>query len=148
MFKMRLLTLYQFICDTCGEIIQCPQEGYVQFRQDEDGRYCDFVIVHHKSVSPRGPDYDCYQHGLDWDLEYFLGPAGVNHLLSLADPQGHSVVELTSWLELFRRLQIPYYEEARPYFDDAIRDGFISDGPRAYLYPDLSEIAEQYGATR
>jgi hypothetical protein len=50
---MKLVPLKQWICDTCGEVIERPNEGYVQFvDSNNDGNYDDFVIVHHAAYSP------------------------------------------------------------------------------------------------
>ena len=43
-----------YYCDKCGEIIEKPEDGYVQFKRTiKDGLvYEDFSIVHHYLKSP------------------------------------------------------------------------------------------------
>lgn len=51
-----LIPLKQFICDECGEIINSPGEGYVEWEEgiDQDGQFFakGFRIVHHLPKSP------------------------------------------------------------------------------------------------
>jgi len=53
---------------------------------------------------------------------------------------------MISFTELFRRLHIPYYEEARIYFDEARSDGFFEGHNEFTIYsqPNLINIIEEY----
>jgi hypothetical protein len=61
----KLKPLQQFVCDTCGELIQSVDQGYVEWLWDDKGGNArDFHIVHHALYSPLKPDLGCYQHRL------------------------------------------------------------------------------------
>jgi hypothetical protein len=49
---MKLKTLQQWICDTCGEIIADPSQGYVEWLTGEDRLAHGYRIVHHAPYSP------------------------------------------------------------------------------------------------
>jgi hypothetical protein len=87
--------------------------------------------------------------GQDSDYEFqarplrdFLGPVGIQNLVSLVEPalgstDGEvllSVESLRAWALLARRLQVPYYEEARRYFEDARKDDFFASIVSEGLY--------------
>ena len=85
---MKLVPLKQQICDTCGEVVERPNEGYVQFiDSDNDGKYDDFVIVYHAAYSPLKRNNKCYKNGYsDLDLSSFLGTDELSRLIGLVDP--------------------------------------------------------------
>lgn len=153
-----LIPLKQWICDTCGEIIELPEHGWLEWRQDERHKAFDFKIVHHVTYSPRGPHGNCYQSNeLHNHLTRFVGEDGLPHLLCLLDegvhiglgPDCHScpqVKDIGEWMELIRRLQVPYYEEARQYFDGACEDGHF-DGEYGNIFrpKELKYIIDKYG---
>lgn len=153
---MKLVPLKQWICDTCGEVIERPNEGYVQFiDSDNDGKYDDFVIVHHAAYSPLKRNNKCYKNGYsDLDLSSFLGTDGLSRLIGLVDPgefyYPNLLLPKTSnfrkWITLVRRLQTPYYEEARFYFKQAKADGWFDgiseDAP--YKEDFLYRIIQKY----
>lgn len=153
---MKLKPLQQWICDTCGEIIECPEDGYVQFK-DGDMGYDNFIIVHHFSASPRKDNNTrgCYQYYADSSLKSFLEAGGLAHLLALVDPGEHKCYELKQphtgdfrkWVDFVRRLQLPYYEEARLYWQKAEKDGFFSGANETwpYLSENLKLLIETYG---
>ncbi|GEA17755.1 hypothetical protein [Moorella sp. E306M] len=153
---MKLTPLRQWICDTCGEVIQKPEDGYVQFHQDENGNYDDFIIVHHYSASPLKGKFEkgCYRYDLDLDLKHFLGEKGLVRLLSLIDVGQHinpkldkpRASNIRKWVNFVRRLQTPYYEEARLYWELAEQDGFFDGANEVWPYlPDtLKELIEKY----
>jgi hypothetical protein len=68
-------------------------------------------------------------------LENFVGPSGINYLLAFLDVgdylqpdyEGPQASDLRGFTETFRRLHIPYYEEARHYWSLAIENG-VFDG--------------------
>lgn len=155
---MRLRPLEQFVCDTCGEIIDTPEQGYIEWLDDKKaGR---FNIVHHSLRSPLKPSRSCYQHEnaygrSDSALQDFLGSRGVVEMLSFIDvghyhrPEYHGpdVADLREWTEVARRLFIPHYEEARLYWDRALADGFFEGANELwpYLPETLQKLIEQYG---
>jgi len=79
---MTLTPLQQWICDKCREVIEKPEEGWVEWLT-EDGtlKKGDFKIVHHIAASPlREKGRDCYHYSCvesqNSDLRYFCGPDG------------------------------------------------------------------------
>lgn len=153
---MKLEPLRQWICDTCGEVIEKPEEGYVQFiDSDNDGEYDDFIIVHHSAYSPLKGKNKCYRNGyVDLDLPSFLGADGLSRLIGLVDPGEFYYPDFPTpktsnfrkWITLVRRLQTPYYEEARLYFEQAKADGWLDgmseDAP--YKEAFLQQIIQKY----
>tara|TARA_Y100000588_G_scaffold201434_1_gene215043 strand:- start:58 stop:552 length:495 start_codon:yes stop_codon:yes gene_type:complete len=143
---MNLNPLRQWICDQCGEVIQKPEDGYLEWIRNPEGLYEGFKIVHHKTASPLQYENDgCFHYTNapdrhDLHLDAFIGNAGLPKLLSLvdngciADPfdeTGIKVANMREYMELFRRLQLPYYEEARLHFSSALDDGEF-DGHSEY----------------
>jgi len=154
---MQLKPLEQWICDTCGEVIKCPEDGYVQFKKGDKGGHDDFIIVHHLAVSPRKGNNKngCYQYNADSDLKSYLAVDGLARLLALVDPGEHKCDELKhpntgnfrKWVDFVRRLQLPYYEEARLYWSEAEQDGFFDGAGETwpYLPRNLNYLIEKYG---
>jgi hypothetical protein len=110
--------LTQWICDTCGEPVGI-QSGWLEWLDGRDWRTGakrgphSFHIVHNRKR--------CFQNDgrdecSDNHLQYFLGPSGLAYLLSIIDPEigDGPPADMAEYLEVFRRLQIPFYEEARP----------------------------------
>lgn len=159
----KLEPLQQWVCDECGELIEEPSHGYVEWRRTDDPPYAKygFRIVHHALQSPnRSRGGDCYysrqERGGDMALPESLGVKGMIHLTSWIDPgeefleeyDGPRVRDLREWTVLFRRLQIPHYEEARFHFAEAHADGNLGSANQVYFYlPEkgLRAILEQYG---
>ena len=145
---MGLEPLQQWICDTCGELIERPKDGYVQWLVKENAdekivKYA-FHIVHHAPASPRRTASgtrgdDCYHrdtrevHIGDLPVELLIGADGLGHLLTLPYG-GHAIEDMEELFAIIRRLHIPYFEEARLHFDKAIRDGIIESERRAHAY--------------
>lgn len=129
--------LSKWYCDICGELIEKPEDGYVQFnRNNPNYNFDDFIIVHHYQASPlkEKRKNGCYKYHSDLDLISFLGDEGKVHLLSLLDKDLYcnynphvQAVNLRDWNDLFMRVQIPYYEEARRYWYKAMADGYFDD---------------------
>ncbi|RKY37458.1 MAG: hypothetical protein DRP78_01105, partial [Candidatus Omnitrophota bacterium] len=57
-----LKPLQEWICDTCGEIIRSPHDGYVEWLSNNDKQQRGFRIVHHARCSPKYPSGDCYKY--------------------------------------------------------------------------------------
>lgn len=125
----------QWICDTCGERIETVAAGWIEWqtKSGADGVWKKHSprLVHHRPASPRvnGCQYDedrIYKHGGyivgDLPLDQFVGTDGLLTLLSFVS-EGY--FELEESLELIKRIQIPNYDLARPYFNEAIGEGII-----------------------
>lgn len=159
-----LVPLQQWICDTCGGVIQRPNEGFIEWQRVEraangiEWAAQDFRIVHHAAFSPRRPadrsrpnpmrrGTHCYQHEdaprrADLHLDDVTGEHAQPFLLSLIDagpdfygqPTANGVADLQEWIELARRLSTPYYEEARRYLPDAFSSGRFEGYGPEYVY--------------
>ncbi len=148
---MKLLPLQQFKCDVCGQIIARPEVGWVEWLAGptHGTKAHGFRIVHNSNRC----QYPSSGRVHDIHLTHLLGPDGLATLLALVSPGGRSgnredgVESLEEWGELVRRLQIPYYEEARQYWSDAEADGyFTGKGKHApYRQVTLRDILTQYG---
>lgn len=151
---MKLIPGKQWICDACGEIIEKPEDGYVQWKRNSDLQIEDFVIVHHLPASPRKKlKNGCYIYDCDCDLESFLGIKGLVELQALIDPGPYHMPEykpmvkdIRKWLDFYKRLQLPYYEEARQYWRRAMNDGYFGDSNEIYIYLpiNLKRMIEYY----
>lgn len=157
-----LRPLEQFICDECGRIIENPQDGYVEWEEgrDSEGNHFarGFRIVHNVPASPR-QNVGCFRYENspyrnDIQLDFFLENVN-NYLMSFLDlgivhdPHFHIGCRISNFhefVEFFRRLTIPYYEEARRYFPTAIQEGYFEDVNELVLYtPDyLRRLITRY----
>lgn len=143
--------LEQFVCDTCHSLIEKPEEGWLEWLDDDTGVH-SFRIVHHKSA--------CRQHSSDRNvkdnhLNYFVGVDNLPNLYKFLDPgyrynrdlqpvaNGLHIAEFT---ELLRRLTIPHYEEARIYFEQAEEDGLFDGANEVSPYKQdiLKRIIHNY----
>ena len=147
---MRLVPLQQFICDTCGELIASPANGWLEWRKDADGTLTGFRIVHHATASPRQPPADCYYpekiKAGDMHLDSYLGPDGLVRLTAFLVPPPAERVDIEGLVEVIRRLHIPQYEEARAYWRQATDDGFF-DGANEhfpYIQSTLETLLDEY----
>ncbi len=144
--------LRQWVCDHCRELIAKPGHGWLEWIDDEGGAH-SFKIVHWGG--------DCYHHTGHLDmadayLSDYLGADGMPKLLSFLDlgpyhdPEGKSVPgvkDLREFVELMRRLTIPYYEEARLHWAKAKAEGFFADANEVWIYmpKTLKALIEHYG---
>ena len=149
--------LKQFICDKCGEIIEKPEDGYVIWREDTNRQLSNILIVHHNYRDDYGIAHDCdnnhTMYPLSLPLVSFLGSDGLVNILSMVDPGPNFIPEYRDlignkreFMEFVRRVQIPYYEEARIYWDKAQSEGFFVDANEDWTYlPDtLKELIARY----
>lgn len=152
----KLKPLHQWVCDICGEIIEKPEDGYIQFHY-QDSKCDDIIIVHHLTKSPRREynEEGCYKYQSDLDLKSYLSHEGIARMISRMDLgeyhepdyEGPRVSDIRKWADVFRRLQIPYYEEARLYWNRALNDGYF-DGANEiwpYLPQNLEMLIRNYG---
>jgi hypothetical protein len=117
--------LTQWACDTCGEAVD-SKSGWLEWLDGRDHAAGvrrgprNFHIVHNRS---RCFQNDGHDECSDNHLHYFVGPAGLAYLLSIIDPAvgDGPPADLAEYLEVFRRLQVPYYEEARPRISEEAR---------------------------
>ena len=150
--------LKQWICDVCGKIIERPEDGYVVWGYDEDGRIDKIRILHQNrrgDQERQGCDHDRFQFPNSLPIDRFLGDDGKILLLSLVDPgpffreeYRDQIADKRQFLDVVRRFQIPYYEEARLYLDRARAEGFLDGANEIYTYlpSTLKSVVEEYGS--
>ena len=160
-----LTPLKQFVCDECGLIIDSPKKGYVEWEHgtDKNGKMFarGFRIVHAAYASPMKDKNKegCYKYGdsyyrSDIDLDNFLRCAHqymysylqLGFLHDANNEIGCQIDNFPEFVDFFKRLTIPYYEEARFSFQQALADGFISDESEISLFTEdvLKSIVEKY----
>lgn len=135
-------------CDVCGQLIASADDGYVTWRHDEDHKDLGFKIIH------RG-QCDDKQDPSSEPLKDFLGSSGLARLLSflsagpLQRARGHKpymqVGDMDGFVDFMRRVQTPFYEEARQKFKtDKVKDDY-SDANEVlpYLPEYLERIAKE-----
>jgi hypothetical protein len=139
-----------WVCDKCGQLINSPKEGYVEWYEDETGSDTGFKILHSARFSPFYPSGLCSFHFktkkfmFDYNLSDLIDADGLAFFLGYF--QALKFKDKKELFEIIRRLHIPYYEEARLYWKKAIKDGFFdgADGAQPYLQSTLIELIKKY----
>jgi hypothetical protein len=143
--------LKQWICDVCGKLIETPEDGYVIWSDDKNSHYADFKIIHQGQC-------DKTPTSGSMSVPEFLGDNGCSNLLSFLSkglirvnhtevPSTISPANIDDFVDLFRRLQTPFYEEARIHFDNSeLFQEFREENDR-YVYSEknLRQIIKRYG---
>ncbi|MDB5293675.1 MAG: hypothetical protein JWL69_4916 [Phycisphaerales bacterium] len=145
-----LKPLEEWICDVCSEVIPSPNKGCVIWQTTEDeGHPYNFTIIHQGQC-----DKKHFHHSQP--LRDFLGVEGIPLLLTfvtpgpikrkLGDKGEDRPKDLDEFADFFRRVQTPYYEEARMKFSDpALLDDNSDNNELApYLPKNLKRIIERY----
>ncbi len=148
-----LTPIQQFVCDSCGQLIEKPEDGWFEWLENTKTKAYGFRIVHHlKSCQYSGHPSDLS----DTDLVDVLGPNGLPKLYRfidagpMHDPKRTYVPEvrdLREFMEILRRLTIPYYEEARLYWNDAKHDNYFDGANEVWIYlpKNLKNLIKKYG---
>ncbi len=142
-------------CDTCGEKINSPEQGRIEWFSfnDENGvrRHCNLRLVHDILVSPlkkmnlkrKGCAFDLHEEFFKSEgsveshaLSEFLGPDGLMRLLSFIANAEFPVADV---IRMIKRLNIPGYETARHFFRRAVNEGVILQGV-SEDYPEQKDI--------
>ena len=105
--------LKQYLCDECGQVIEKPEDGWVEWLYDtipgtHEMHHHSYRIVHHQSRSPlrRGCyAYTHHENRCDNHLHYILA-------YDLLPPHARNIWEYVGFV---RRLTVPHFEEARQY---------------------------------
>lgn len=157
MDEKMLKPLEEFYCDTCGELIESPEEGYVVWKNNDELKDHGFIIIHQGKCDPgrRGSaSRDRYPCSLP--LTDFLGVKGLvllTSFLSLGKVKANlkqdnviKVADVDQFIDFFRRVQVPYYEEARTKFKEPELLDWYSDANEIlpYLEDTLKSIIENY----
>ncbi|KOX14987.1 hypothetical protein ADK66_03025 [Micromonospora sp. NRRL B-16802] len=147
---MTTTPLKSWQCDRCPDLITDPDMALVVWRSENQKRE-GFLIVH-KSVDGRDCDPGSpagYRESLE--LSNFLGGTGASMMLSWLSmgpvrgvPDTNRVADLDEFVDLFRRVQVPWYEQARSRFQEEETQHWLSDANEYYPYlPDtLQRTAE------
>jgi hypothetical protein len=127
----------RWLCDSCGQPIEKVGEGrveWIEFDQPRDGlKGRGLRIVHNLPASPRAKhggkcQYDQREDIGDAEsysslfLREFTPPDGLMTLIGMMVAHESPLEEI---VETIRRLYVPGYEEARPYFADALSEAVI-----------------------
>jgi hypothetical protein len=143
------MSVSNWICDKCGEIIKTASEGYVLWDSNEQLKSYGFIIVHQKKCDDRTKTNSM-------PLEDFLGNRGLTYLTSMLSigpikkniGQGNScsIKDMDEFVDFFRRVQIPYYEQARIHFSTAefLNEHHDDNEVGPYLSSQLKKITEDY----
>lgn len=141
--------LSKWKCDVCGGFIESADDGYVLWKSDANHRSYGFKIIHQGKC-------DNHSYPLSAALSDFLGPRGLTTLLAmlslgpvaknLSRPTHCDVADLDEFVDFVRRVQIPYYEEARPCFNnlDLLRAYSGANEICPYLPEELAGIPDRY----
>jgi hypothetical protein len=130
--KIELEPLKQWYCDHCGEIIDCADNGWLEWLKEIDGdREDKFRIVHHDEKCMYN-DKNLFRQGYltrDMHLNHYVGPDGLNNLLEIMTRPGMDQAEV---IKIIRRIHVPYYEQSLLYREVAISEGYFSSDPEFY----------------
>jgi hypothetical protein len=154
-----LTPLKQFICDSCGEIIQSPEQGWIEWLVkgtiNKDATCSNFRICHHKSASPYEWRHGCYNYathpdGADMHLNHYYDGKkfriGRKPFHTKKRFEGIETSDKRALTILRLRLECPYYEEARLYLDKARKDNFLPMKGDEYIINEevLKCVIEEY----
>jgi hypothetical protein len=143
--------LSSWVCDTCGQKITEPQSANVISRVLDDDATAEYRIVH-KNMGGRTCDPGAkggFLHNMS--LDTYLGPDGLAWILSelslgpLREGQGQPRVDdVNQFVDFVRRVQTPWYEEARRRFGERSVQDALSDANEVlpYLPETLERIAK------
>ena len=144
----RPLTIWY--CDFCKEPIEDVNNCYVIWKCTEKGAYYSFKIIHSVKCDQR----EVYDRSLP--IKEFLGIDGITNLLSflslgpiisnLSSGGFQQIHDFDDFVDFFRRVQIPYYEEARRKFNNQklLSDFIDANEVFPYTQEGLKKISNDY----
>ena len=142
---MKLIPLKQWFCDTCGELISKPEDACLEWYLDRNtSAETGFRIVHAHQPACRYDERQLERDKkslLDLPFNTVIWPDGLGALLYVMEHTTFASVK--DFIDIVRRLQVPYYEEARHYWQQAEKDGLF-DGSE-YTMKALLSIINRYG---
>ena len=137
--------LTQWRCDVCHEPIESAADGYVTWHTTEkDLREYGFKIIHKMKC-------DDNEAPASAELQEFLGPDGLTYVLShlsygplkqsTGTPAGP--VDMNEFVDFIRRVQVPFYEEARQRFSEqeVREDRYDWNEYLPYMVAELEKLA-------
>jgi hypothetical protein len=126
-----LIPLKQWICDSCGQIIEKSEDGWWEYLDDfKTNAILGFRIVHHQKSCMYDERPIAHEDLLlgDLPLNQIIDSGGFGHMLHWLELSETKKLECTivinGYIEVMRRLYLPYWEEARQYWEKALKDGF------------------------
>jgi hypothetical protein len=142
-----------FVCDGCGEKIVDVVSGVVEWVED-GGAPRDFRICHAPpavaSTKPKCTKYVGKMIAGHAPLARSSGQDGAAFVLARMSDMCINGVTYTAFMEaeeVFKRLSVPYYEEARRHMTSAESDGYFDgrDPDDATRQASLREMLQIYG---
>lgn len=142
--------LTKWYCDVCGEKIEDIKQGYVIWKSTDDLKYHDYKIIHQSKC-------DIKAYPASTALKDFIGENGLAYLLSklsigpikeaLNRGTYCQITNFDEFVDFMRRVQTPFYEEARRHFrnPDLLEDYYDSNEASPYCPSDLEKIIKNYG---
>lgn len=127
-----------WICDSCGDLIEKPEDGYVQWLRNADTpnhqeRYFDMRLVHCMQSNTDERHRRCmYNEKLLWGQKKMLSDASLAQFVG-----NHGLLRLTNFIVhnsfkeskevaiMIRRIHVPGYDLAYARFQEAIMDGLV-----------------------
>ena len=140
-----LIPLKQFICDSCKKPIVNIEDGWIEWESYIDAKTDkivskNFRICHHNNKCQK---LIKHPNCADLPLSDFTGDYAIVQTISMLDigvyhdptyTVGSEIENLREFAELQRRLLLPYYEEARQYWNEAINQGYFGDMNEISIY--------------
>jgi hypothetical protein len=149
----------EWYCDRCRNVITDPNMSLVVWGVDDQLRDGGYLVVHKGRCDPgsRPEANGADAYGYSMDISMFLGPAGQAYLLSMlsAGPmhlsrgiEGIEPRDRHQYVDLFRRMQTPWYEQARRHFNcpPVVEDFGDVNELYPYIPRNLERIAGHGGA--
>lgn len=139
----------KWYCDTCGETIDV-KKGRVIWNVGDHGEVFRFRIVHEGKCAKKVFFSSIPLKGL-------LGDIGIARLLSFLTPGPLTsggfqetkprVIDFGEYVDIFRRLHVPYYEEARRHFftEDVGRYYSTANEILPYLPQEMADMMKKFG---
>lgn len=144
---IKMTPLKQWICDSCGLVIEEPEDGWLEwYRELDTEKETGFRIVHHKKICMYNAQqqYNERKSVMDMHLDNYVGSDGLVKLLTILEY--HSLKDKRDVVEIIRRLHVPHYEEARQYWLQAKADGYFDGANEVfpYIQSTLLDIISRY----
>lgn len=142
--------LTHWYCDTCGKQIVSAKDGYVIWKDTGSEGPRSYRIIHHGRCDRRG------EYNSSAALVDFLGADGfatATALISVGTVIRNRGVgsvasgDVDDWVDFVRRVQLPYYEEARRCFNNPEYREEMSDANEVapYLEENLKRTIRRFG---
>ena len=123
----RLKPLEQWVCDTCGGLIEKPEDGWMEYYRNYSNNKCyGHYICHAGGGCYKDTQYGAGKRNLHLEgnhLDRVIALPWFGHILHVLElvAQGKipDKINMPDLIEVMRRMYIPYYEEARFYLKQA-----------------------------